>query len=104
MRRWSSLHLSDHEPYLATLLSVRYEEIMMVDEKVRKQRIFYAVRTLLTAASIQRPMIFILEDLHWIDRFSQELLDYVLLRDYAAVPTLFVLTFRDEYPFRRCDR
>jgi class 3 adenylate cyclase len=91
--------LGDHEPYLATLLSVRYEEIMMVDEKVRKQRIFYAVRTLLTAASTHRLMIFIFEDLHWIDRFSQELLDYVLNRDYAAVPTLFVLTFRDEYHF-----
>ncbi len=92
------LHLTDHEPYLATLLSVRYEEIMMVDEKVRKQRIFYAVRSLLTTASVERPMLFILEDLHWVDRFSQELLDYVLLRDNNAVPTLFVLTFRDEYP------
>ena len=93
------LHLTDHEPYLATLLSVRYEEIVMVDDKVRRQRIFYAVRTLLTAAAVQRPLTFILEDLHWIDRFSQELLDYVLLRDTMAVPTLFILTFRDEYPF-----
>lgn len=94
------LDLTDHEPYLATLLSVRYGEITMVDEKIRRQRIFHAVRSLLAATCARRPVIFILEDLHWVDRFSQELLQYVLQRGAGAVRSLFVLTFRDEYASR----
>ncbi len=90
--------LEDQEPYLATLLSVRYEEILMVDDRVRKQRIFQAVRSLLHAVAVRRPMVFILEDLHWVDRFSQELLQFVLSGPGGLAPALFVLTFRDEYP------
>jgi class 3 adenylate cyclase len=91
------LGLQPHLPYVATLLSVRFEEIMLVDEKVRKQRIFQAVHALLVALSTRRPMVFILEDLHWIDRFSQELLEYVLSGAGESVLSLFVLTFRNEY-------
>ena len=43
-------------------------------------------------------MVFILEDLHWIDRFSQELLEYIFGRTTEVVLSLFVLTFRNEYP------
>jgi class 3 adenylate cyclase len=95
------LGLQEHQPYLATLLSVRFEEIMLLDEKVRKQRIFQAVRALLGGLAARRPMVFILEDLHWIDRFSQELLEYVLARSGEQVPSLFVLTFRNEYRHTR---
>jgi class 3 adenylate cyclase len=93
-----SYGLEEHTPYLATLLSVRYGEIMLVDEKVRKQRIFQAVRALLSIVSLRRPVVFILEDLHWIDRFSQELLEYIFERTTEVVLSLFVLTFRNEYP------
>jgi class 3 adenylate cyclase len=96
-----SYGLEEHTPYLATLLSVRYGEIMLVDEKVRKQRIFQAVRALLSAVSLRRSVVFILEDLHWIDRFSQELLEYIFGRTTEVVLTLFVLTFRNEYPHVR---
>jgi len=96
-----SYGLEEHTPYLATLLSVRYDEIMLVDEKVRKQRVFQAVRALLGAVSLRRPVVFILEDLHWIDRFSQELLEYIFSRTTEVVLSLFVLTFRNEYPHVR---
>ena len=69
---------------------------MMVDERVRKQRIFQAVRTFLSATAARRPA-FVLEDLHWIDRFSQELLEYMFSRTTAVVLAMFVLIFRDEY-------
>jgi class 3 adenylate cyclase len=92
-----SLGLDEHEPYLATLLSLRYQEIATVDDAVRKQRIFHATRTLLSTLSTRRPIVFILEDLHWIDRFSQELLEYIFSRTSGVVLSLFVLTFRDEY-------
>ena len=91
------LGLQQHLPYVATLLSIRFEEIMLLDEKVRKQRIFQAVGALLGAVSTRRPMVFILEDLHWIDRFSQELLEFVFFQSGESVRSLFVLTFRNEY-------
>ena len=93
----SNLALDEHEPYLAALLSIRYEEILLLDEGVRKQRIFQATRALLSAIATRRPILFILEDLHWIDRFSQELLGYMFSRTTAVVLSLFVLIFRDEY-------
>ena len=93
----SNLALDEHEPYLATLLSIRYEEILLLDESVRKQRIFQATRALLSAIAVRRPILFILEDLHWIDRFSQELLEYMFSRTTSVVLSLFLLIFRDEY-------
>ena len=92
-----SMALDEHEPYLATLLSLRYEEILLVDDALRKQRIFQATRALLSAFALRRPIVFILEDLHWIDRFSQELLEYMFSRTTAVVLAFFVLLFRDEY-------
>jgi class 3 adenylate cyclase len=91
------LNLTEHEPYLATLFSIRYEEILLVEEHVRRGRIFLAVRSLLLALAAQHATVFVLEDLHWIDRFSQELLLYVLGRGEDMMPALVVLTFRNEY-------
>ncbi|HUI66419.1 MAG TPA: adenylate/guanylate cyclase domain-containing protein [Bacteroidota bacterium] len=92
-----TLALDEHEPYLGTLLSLRYEEILLVDETLRKQRVFQATRALLSAIAARRPIAFILEDLHWIDRFSQELLEYIFSRTTNVVLSLFVLIYRDEY-------
>ncbi len=92
-----ALGLEEHEPYLATLLSLRYEEIMMVDDALRKQRIFQATRAFLSAFALRRPSAFILEDLHWIDRFSQELLEYIFSRTSNVVLALFFMLYREEY-------
>jgi class 3 adenylate cyclase len=92
-----TLALDEHEPYLGTLLSLRYEEILLVDETLRKQRMFQATRALLSAVAARRPIVFVLEDLHWIDRFSQELLEYIFSRTSNVVLSLFVLIYRDEY-------
>lgn len=96
-----TLALDEHEPYLGTLLSLRFEEILLVDETLRKQRVFQATRALLSAIAARRPIAFILEDLHWIDRFSQELLEYIFSRTTNVVLSLFVLIYRDEYAHAR---
>jgi class 3 adenylate cyclase len=96
-----SLALDDQEPYIGTLLSLRYDEIMLIDEQLRKERIFQSVRALLSAIAARRPIVFILEDLHWIDRFSQELLEYVFSRTTNVVLSLFVLIYRSEYAHAR---
>jgi class 3 adenylate cyclase len=84
------------EPYLAALCSLRYEEILLEVDRVRKQRIFEAALNLLRAQANRQTTVFILEDLHWIDQFSQELLEFVFNQDSIA-PALFVLITRPEY-------
>ena len=91
-----NLHLEADEPYLATLLSLRYEEILLEEDQERKRKIFEAVVNLLKAYAKKSPTVFIFEDLHWIDRFSQELMEYVFSQKKIA-PALFVPIFRPEY-------
>jgi class 3 adenylate cyclase len=90
------LSLQDHEPYLATLISLRYEQILLEEDESRKRKIFEAVRELLKAYATRQTTVFILEDLHWIDRFSQELLEFLFNQDNLA-PAMFFTLFRDEY-------
>jgi class 3 adenylate cyclase/predicted Ser/Thr protein kinase len=90
------LALEAEEPYLATLLSLRYEEILMEVDADRKRKIFEATSKLLLAFANRRPSLFVFEDLHWIDRFSQELLEFVFAQETLA-PALFCCLFRAEY-------
>lgn len=92
-----SLNLDDHEVYLGALLSLRYDTDEDLDDALRKQRVFQAVRAFLSEYALRRRAAFILEDLHWVDRFSQELLEYMFSRTTAVVLAMFVLIFRDEY-------
>jgi class 3 adenylate cyclase len=93
---WNFLGLDEGEGYVATLLSLRYEEILFDDEASRKQKIYDATTKLLQAYVKKYPTVIVLEDLHWIDKFSQELLEYVL-NQRIPIPTLIVGLYRDEY-------
>jgi adenylate cyclase len=70
-------------PYLEHLLSLplsnpnaaRRIEFLTADQL--RQQIFLAVRELLLADSRNRPVVLILEDLHWADDGSLELIDYL---------------------------
>jgi hypothetical protein len=90
------LALEAEEPYLATLLSLRYEEILMEVDAERRRKIFEATSKLLLAFASRRPSLFVFEDLHWIDRFSQELLEFIFAQEKLA-PALFCCLFRAEY-------
>jgi len=90
------LSLEKHEPYLATLLSLRYEEILLEEDQERKKKIFESLKEFIRALSGRKPFLFLLEDVHWIDRFSQDLLNYLFIEKELA-PAMFVPLFRDEY-------
>ncbi|MFC1839219.1 adenylate/guanylate cyclase domain-containing protein [Thermodesulfobacteriota bacterium] len=92
----SILQMNADEPYLATLLSLRYEEILLEDDKERRSRLFEAVYKLIDKFSKRQPTVFILEDLHWADRFSKELLEFLMKKDKLP-PSLFYIIFRPEY-------
>ena len=85
-------------PYLRFLLSVDPGDPSVLDEDpmLRKPRVFEAFRDVLLAAVRDRPVVLVIEDLHWIDPPSAELLSFVI----DAVPDarmLIVLTHRPEW-------
>ena len=94
--RLHSLGINAEEPYLATLLSLRYEEILFEEDQKRKRNIFEAMHRLIDRLSMRQPAVFILEDLHWADRFSRELLEFLMKKPELS-PSLFCIIFRPEY-------
>ncbi len=92
----SIFSMKAEEPYLATLLSLRYEEILLEEDKERRRRIFEAMHKLIEKFGKREPTVFVLEDIHWADRFSKELLEFLMQKDELA-PSLFYIIFRPEY-------
>jgi class 3 adenylate cyclase/tetratricopeptide (TPR) repeat protein len=85
-------------PALAELfgLSAENTEAEQLGPKERRQRSFAAVRALTFAGSERRPAVFVVEDLHWIDRTSEELLEF-LVASLAGIRCLLITTHRPGY-------
>ncbi len=62
--------------------------------------LFAQVRTLLVAMTASRPLLLLLEDLHWADAASLDLLRH-LARTLAALPRLLLATYRGDELDRR---
>lgn len=75
---------ADILPYLEHLLGLEHSDettaarLAYLDASQLRQQIFLAVRELLVAESRQRPLVLILEDLHWADDASLDLLGYLV--------------------------
>jgi len=86
-----------HLPYLRYLLSIDPgSAVSDQDPALRKPRVFEAFRDVLLAASAQQPVVLAIEDLHWIDPPSAELLSFVA----ESVPSnklLVLLTHRPDW-------
>jgi tetratricopeptide (TPR) repeat protein len=67
-----------------------------MEAMARRRKIFAAVRALTLRGARLRPLVLVVEDLHWIDTSSEELLSS-LMDAVAAVPLLLILTYRVEY-------
>jgi predicted ATPase len=65
------------------------------DPMQSKLRFLEAVVGLLGALAEQRPLLLVVEDLHWADPSTHELIDYVARR-VRAVPMLLLVTYRLE--------
>ena len=63
------------------------------DAKLRKTSLEDLLAVLLRARAHQAPFVAVLEDCHWIDELSRDLLN-VLIRAAAALPVQFVLAYR----------
>lgn len=82
-------------PYLEHLLSLPYsnpasaERLRRLDAGQLRKQIFLAVRDLLVAEARLKPLVIILEDLHWADEASLDLLEF-LLESLRQTPFLVV--------------
>jgi predicted ATPase len=84
-------------PYQELLsLKVDDEDFLKLEPKQKREKTFEALRDLLIRASQDRLLILAIEDLHWIDRTTEEFLDY-LIGWIAGTSTLLILLYRPEY-------
>jgi class 3 adenylate cyclase/tetratricopeptide (TPR) repeat protein len=79
-------------PYLGGVLSIPYLEVENIDPDFWKIRLHEAVLTFLSALVCRAPTIISLEDLHWADPSSLELLGFLL--DESIHPALFLCAYR----------
>jgi class 3 adenylate cyclase/tetratricopeptide (TPR) repeat protein len=85
-------------PYLLELLSVKdsgIDQISMSPE-ARKDRIIDALKRILLRASEIRPLVMAFEDLHWLDKSSEDVLKS-LLEGIPGAKVLLIFTYRPEF-------
>jgi DNA-binding NtrC family response regulator/predicted ATPase len=84
-------------PYLLQLFGPHRDlELRGVNPALLKARTFDAIWHMILGASRHRPCVVVLEDLHWIDRTSDELLA-LLMDGVPAAAILLVATYRPGY-------
>jgi class 3 adenylate cyclase/tetratricopeptide (TPR) repeat protein len=87
-------------PFLATLLGIglsgdALDRVRYVEPPALRALIFQAVRELIQDIAAARPVVLVLEDLHWVDTASLELVE-ALLPLTERVPLLVLAVFRPQ--------
>jgi len=85
-------------PPIHELLSLKVDDDVFnkLEPNEKRERTFEAIRDLLIRVSQERPLILAVEDLHWIDKTSEEFLGY-LIGWLANNAILLLLLYRPEY-------
>jgi class 3 adenylate cyclase/tetratricopeptide (TPR) repeat protein len=86
---------SDLIPYLGSLYSLKYPEIEEVSPEYWKTRLHEAVQMILSALTRRSPAVICLEDLHWADPSSIELIRLIL--NDLRLPALFICAYRPPF-------
>jgi len=77
-------------------LKVENEEYLKLEPKQKREKTFEAIRDLLIRESQNKPLVLAIEDLHWIDKTSEEFITY-LIRWLTSTNILLILLYRPEY-------
>ena len=90
--------LVPYVPALLAVLGVRSDDRQweQLDPPQRREAVLEALRHLLLRLALDRPVVLVVEDLHWIDDGTQEVLDTLV----SALPTariLLLVNYRPEY-------
>ena len=85
-------------PYLLELLYVKESGLdkILVSPEAKKDRIMEAIKRITLKASEIRPLILAYEDLHWIDKSSEDHLKH-LLESIPGARVLMIFTYRPEF-------
>ncbi len=94
-----------HFRYLASIMGLA-EDSAMVHESpgLWKGKIFEAFDLLIACVSRLGKTVFSIEDLHWADNSSIELLEFLLSRKRKRPPCIFMLSHRGRLPLPYVDR
>jgi class 3 adenylate cyclase/predicted ATPase len=90
--------LPESVPLLASLLSIHFEpkySLPALPARDLKQRTQEVLVQLLIDQAMEKPVAFVVEDLHWVDPSTQEFLD-LLVEQAESLPILLLFTFRPE--------
>ena len=84
--------------YLLALFGVKEgtEPLASLSAEAIRTRTFETIRQMTLRGSRRRPLVLAIEDLHWIDKTSQDLL-VVLAETLAQAPLLLLTTYRPGY-------
>jgi class 3 adenylate cyclase/tetratricopeptide (TPR) repeat protein len=85
-------------PYLLELLAVKDSGIdkIPMSPELKKDRIIEALKRIVLRGSEIRPLIMAFEDLHWIDKSSEDQLKH-LLESIPGARVLLIFTYRPEF-------
>ncbi len=85
-------------PFVRYLLAVDPGDpaVLAIDASARRKRILDAVRALSIRGAALRPIVFVFEDLHWVDASTEEYLN-ALMGSVAGAPIMVVMTHRVGY-------
>ncbi len=92
-------------PYIFRLFGISEgtEALAALTTSAVKARTFEALRQLILSGAHRRPILFVVEDLHWIDSTSEEC--FTTLMDSAAgLPAMGIVTYRPGYRAPWMDR
>lgn len=90
--------LDDIFPYLLELFALEdgFEALKALDPEIKRRKTFEALRDLSLRGSQERPLVMAFEDLHWIDKTSEEIIK-LLLEHIAGSKVFLIFSFRPNY-------
>ncbi len=99
LKRWPA-EIQDLQAHLELLCGIPVEgrgakHLADLEPDQLRQQLFVAVRTLVNSVAQQRPLIIMMDDLHWIDPMSAQLLMFLAFIVNSA-PVLFVCAHRHD--------
>jgi class 3 adenylate cyclase/ribosomal protein L40E len=90
--------LEDTLPYLFGLLGIQdsADPLAQMDPQVKRRRTLDAVKRVLLRESLNRPLMLVFEDLHWLDDETEAFLN-LLADSIANAPLLLLVNYRPDY-------
>jgi tetratricopeptide (TPR) repeat protein len=82
-------------PFIGSLYSIKYPEIENISPQYWKMKLHESIQSIVSALTRRAPAVLCLEDLHWTDPSSIELLRTILLK--FNYPALFLCVSRPQF-------